>query len=118
MDLTGLHSKIRSKTIFIIFTWLTRIMLCLAFIPSGIKKVFGMRFTTMGTDNPVGFFFEALYQTGFYWNFLGAVQLLAALLIIIPRTTFLGAMIYLPIVINILVIVTAMGFLKAVTISK
>jgi len=79
-------------------------------VPSGLKKLLGERFTILGVDNPVGFFFEALYQTGWYWNFLGFMQLLVALLLVIPRTAFLGALIYLPIIINILVIVVAMHF--------
>lgn len=70
----------------------------------------GQRFTVLGTDNPVGLFFEALYQAGWYCNFLGFMQLLVALLLLIPQTTFLAALLYLPIIINILVIVVAMHF--------
>jgi uncharacterized membrane protein YphA (DoxX/SURF4 family) len=104
------HQKIYGKKLFVLFTWFTRILLALAFVPSGLKKLLGERFTLLGTDNPVGFFFEALYQAGWYWNFLGFMQLLVALLIVIPRTAFLGALMYLPIIINILVIVVAMHF--------
>lgn len=101
---------IKEKTLFKLFTWFTRILLAVAFIPSGLKKLLSQRFTSIGTDDPVGFFFEALYQTGWYWNFLGFMQLLVALLLLIPRTTFFGSILYLPIVINIFIIVTAMGF--------
>ena len=104
------HRKIYGKKLFVLFTWFTRILLSFAFVPSGLKKLLGERFTILGVDNPVGFFFEALYQTGWYWNFLGFMQLLVALLLVIPRTAFLGALIYLPIIINILVIVVAMHF--------
>ncbi len=65
----------------------------------------------MGIENPIGFFFEALYRSGFYWNFLSFVQVLAAVLLLIPRTSFLGAVLYLPIVINILIIVVGMNFI-------
>jgi len=105
-----IHDKIYGKTLFVLFTWLTRILLALAFVPSGLKKLLGERFTILGVDNPVGFFFEALYRAGWYWNFLGFMQLLVALLLLIPRTTFLAAIMYLPIIINILVIVLAMHF--------
>lgn len=100
----------REKTAFKIFTWGTRILLSLAFIPSGLKKLLGQRFTILGVDNPVGFFFEALYQSGWYWNFLGFMQLTVALLLLIPRTTFFGAIIYLPVIINIFIIVVSMHF--------
>ena len=108
--LDTLHSHIYNRKIFKLFTWGTRILLSLAFIPSGLKKVLGQRFTLLGTDTPVGFFFEALYQTGFYWNFLGIMQVLVAILILIPKTTTLAAIIYLPIITNIFIIVVSMNF--------
>lgn len=110
MALTLFIDRVKTKLLFKIFTWFTRILLSLAFIPSGLKKLLGERFTLLGTDNPVGFFFEALYQTGFYWNFLGFMQLLCALLLIIPRTTYFAAILYVPIIININIIVISMGF--------
>jgi uncharacterized membrane protein YphA (DoxX/SURF4 family) len=102
--------RIRSQKLFKIFTWATRILLAIGFMPSGLTKLLGNRFTTIPVDNPIGFFFEAMYQTGFYWNFLGFMQLLTALLLLIPRTTLLGAILYVPIIINIFIIVTAMNF--------
>ena len=105
-----LHSYIYELRVFKLFTWLTRILLALAFLPSGLKKLIGERFTILGLDSPVGFFFEALYRSGWYWNFLGFMQLLVALLLIIPRTSFLGALLYLPIIINIFIIVVSMNF--------
>lgn len=104
------HTFIKSNKHFLIFTWITRILLFIGFLPSGLKKILGQRFTQISIDNPVGFFFEALFQTGFYWNFLGFVQLLAGLLLLIPKTSFFGAILYFPIIINIFVIVTAMSF--------
>ena len=101
---------IRKKALFKVFTWFTRILLAIAFIPSGLTKLLGQRFTSIGTDNQVGFFFEALFQTGLYWNFLGFMQLLVAFMLLIPKTSFFGSILYLPIVINIFIIVTAMGF--------
>lgn len=104
------HHRIYRRKIFIVFTWTIRILLFLGFLPSGLKKLLGERFTILGVDTPVGFFFEALYRTGFYWNFLGFVQLFAGVLLLIPRTSFFGALLYLPIIINIFIIVTSMHF--------
>ena len=103
-------NHIRSVPLFKVFTWMVRILLAIGFLPSGLKKVLGERFTSLGLETEVGFFFEALYRTGFYWNFLGFMQLLAALLLLVPRTSFLGALIYFPIILNIFIIVTAMNF--------
>lgn len=104
------HLFIRDKKLFKLFTWCTRMLLFLAFLPSGLKKILGQRFTLIGIEDPIGFFFEALYKSGFYWNFLGFMQLTAGLLLLIPRTSFFGALLYLPIIINIFIIVIAMQF--------
>ena len=93
-----------------VFSWITRILLAFAFVPSGFVKLQGERFTKLGVDNPVGFFFEAFYRTGFYWNFLGAAQLIAAVLLLVPRTRVLGAVVYFPIILNIFLITVSMHF--------
>lgn len=108
--LLQLHQRVRNIYLLKWFTWGTRILLALGFTPSGWKKLAGQRFTMLDIDTSVGFFFEALYRAGFYWNFLGLMQLLAAVLLLIPRTAFLGALLYFPIIINIFIIVTAMDF--------
>ena len=105
-----LNCYFRSKRLMLWFTWFTRILLFIACLPSGYKKFANQRFTLLGIDNPIGFFFEALYVSGFYWQFLGLMQLMAGFLLLIPRTTFLGALIYFPIILNIFVIVTSMHF--------
>jgi len=51
-----------------------------------------------------------LYLTGFYYKFIGVSQLTAALLLLIPRTTLLGAILYLPIILNICVLTYATRF--------
>ena len=109
-NIEKLHNRIYNKRLFVFFTWGTRILLFLAFLPSGLKKVLGERFTILGIDTPVGFFFEGLYRTGLYWNFLGFMQLLVGVMLLIPRTTFFGAILYLPIIINIFIIVVSMNF--------
>ncbi|MEJ6792254.1 MAG: DoxX family membrane protein [Lacinutrix sp.] len=82
------YSSIYKLKLFKIFTWFMRVLLAIAFIPSGFTKLLGNRFTLLPMDNTIGFFFEALFRTGFYWNFLGFMQHLVALLLIIPRTLF------------------------------
>ena len=110
LSLVRLHARVRKNTLLKIFTVFTRILLALAFLPSGITKVMGNRFTILGLDDPIGFFFEALYRTGFYWRFLGICQLTAALLLLIPRTATLGALAYFPLILNIFVITVSMHF--------
>lgn len=93
-----------------LFTLATRVLLAIGFLPSGFVKLMGERFTRLGIDTPVGFVFEAFYRTGFYWNFLGAAQLLAAILLLIPRTRVIGAVVYFPIILNIFLLTLSMHF--------
>ncbi len=104
------HGKLYSLRLFKLFTWGVRVLLAIAFMPSGLTKLVGNRFTLLDIDTPVGFFFEAMYHTGWYWNFLGFMQLLTVVLLLIPRTSLLGAIFYLPIITNIFIIVVAMHF--------
>jgi len=92
------------------FAVFCRVTLALGFIPSGIVKVMGGRFTALPSNHPLGHYFDALHLTGFYYTFIGVSQLTAALLLLIPRTTLLGAIIYFPIILNICVLTYATRF--------
>lgn len=87
-----------------------RYLVGFAFIPSGLIKVMGERFTAIQTDNPVGYFFEALYQSGMYWNFLGWVQVIAGILLITQRYATLGALMFFAILTNIWMITLSLSF--------
>ena len=91
-------------------TQMSRILLAVAFIPTGSVKLMGERFTSLGVNTSVGAFFEAMYQTGGYWRFLGLSQVLAGVLILIPATAFYGALLFLPILVNVVVITIAIEF--------
>jgi uncharacterized membrane protein YphA (DoxX/SURF4 family) len=92
------------------FAIFCRIALALGFIPSGIVKVMGERFTALPSNHPLGHYFDALYLTGYYYTFIGVGQLIAALLLLIPRTALLGAIFYFPIILNICVLTYATRF--------
>jgi uncharacterized membrane protein YphA (DoxX/SURF4 family) len=92
------------------FTFFCRIALALGFVPSGLVKLMGERFTALPSNHPLGHYFDALHQTGFYYTSIGVAQLLAALLLLIPRTALLGALLYFPIILNICVLTYATRF--------
>lgn len=92
------------------FTWLTRVLLWLAFLPSGLEKLLGMPFTTLPRTDPVGAYLGALYDTGWYYNAIGAAQLLAGFLLLIPRTAAVGAILYLCIIANIFALTVSLHF--------
>jgi len=105
-----LFARVRAQPFFWRMTLFTRILLAAGFIPTGLVKLLGERFTLLPPDTPIGAFFEAMYQTGLYWRFLGASQVTAGLLLLVPRWAHLGALLFLPIVANILVVTVALSF--------
>lgn len=108
--LDDLHKKITSNRILQIFTAFTRILLFIGFTPPSIKKIMNEPFTVLPDSHPVGHYFNALYQTGFYYQFIGWAQLIAAVLLLFPRTAHLGALMFLPIIANIAVLTISVGF--------
>ena len=92
------------------FTVFCRIVLALGFIPSGMVKIMGERFTALSVNHPLGHYFEALHLTGYYYTFIGVLQVTAAILLLIPRTALLGAIIYFPIILNICILAYAVRF--------
>ena len=101
---------IRDRFFFQRLTVITRILLAMGFIPTGMVKVLGQRFTRMGLDTEIGFFFEALYRASGWWRFLGLAQVIACVLLLIPRTATLGALLFLPTILNIVIITISIDF--------
>ena len=104
------HQAARSFPALYRLAIISRLLLALAFVPTALVKVLGQRFTSIGIDTPIGFFFEALYRSGDYWRFIGAAQLVAGLLLLVPRTALLGAVAYFPIILNIFAITVSLQF--------
>ncbi len=108
--LDRLHARVVRVAALHYFTAVTRVLLAVAFIPSGLKKVLNERFTTLPLTDPVGFFFEAFYRSGVWYQFVGWAQVTAAVLLLIPRTATLGAVLYLPIAVNVALVTIGVGF--------
>ncbi len=85
--------------------------LAYAFIAAGIVKILGERFASgLSIIHPMGAYLEALHHTGYYYTFIGVFQILAAILLLIPRTVIIGALIYFPIILNIFILSFAVRF--------
>lgn len=108
--LDGIHSSITHRWYLQLFTAFTRILLAVGFIPPSYTKIINQPFTVLPDSHPVGHYFNALYQTGFYYQFIGWGQMIAAILLLFPRTAHLGALMFLPIIVNIAVLTASVGF--------
>lgn len=106
-----LHLKARANWWLWLFSVFCRVALAAGFIPSGIVKIIGERFASgVSANHPMGHYLEALHTTGYYYTFIGVVQVTAAVLLLVPRTVTLGAFLYFPIILNICVLSFAVRF--------
>ena len=106
-----LYYEAKSDKWFQGFAFFCRIALAASFLPTGLVKIMGQRFAEgLSSNNPLGHYFDALYLTGYYYTFIGIAQIIIALLILIPRTSFLGVLMYFPMIVNICVLTYATRF--------
>ena len=74
-----------------------------AFIPAGLKKLLGQPFTAPANTGVFHDFLHAFHSTGLFYQFVGALQLTAAVVLITQRHATLGAVLIAPILIAIFV---------------
>ncbi len=108
--LDRLHRRARANRWLGYFAVFNRIALAAGFLPSGMQKVLGERFTVLSVNHPMGAYLEAFHHTGYYYPFVGAMQVTAAILLLIPVTATLGAVLYFPIILNICILSMAVRF--------
>ena len=110
-NLKSYYHAAKQNIWFHYFAMCCRVALAMGFIPSGIVKIMGERFASgLPTTHPLGHYLEALHLTGFYYTFIGVTQLLIAVLLLIPRTALVGALLYFPIILNICILTYATRF--------
>lgn len=108
--LDQLHAATKQNRWLRYFAIFNRVALAAGFLPSGFVKIMGERFTSLSNNHPMGQYLEALHHTGYYYTFIGILQVTAALLLLIPRTAVLGAVLYFPIILNICILSLAVRF--------
>jgi uncharacterized membrane protein YphA (DoxX/SURF4 family) len=106
-----IYYEAKSDKWFQNFAVFCRVALAASFLPAGFVKIMGERFAAgLPSNNPLGHYFDALHLTGYYYTFIGIAQVIIAILLLIPRTSLLGALMYFPIIINICVLTYATRF--------
>jgi uncharacterized membrane protein YphA (DoxX/SURF4 family) len=109
--LDEMHLQAKSNRWMNYFAIFLRFALAFGFITSGMVKIMGERFAAgLSVNHPMGQYLEALHNTGYYYTFIGVLQITAAILLLIPRTVILGALLYFPIIFNIFVLSYAVRF--------
>ena len=105
------YLTIKGNRWYWLFSIFCRVVLAFAFIIAGMVKILGERFASgLSEIHPMGAYLTALHQTGYYYTFIGIAQVVAAVLLLIPRTVTMGALIYFPIIVNIWLLSFAVRF--------
>lgn len=109
--LEHLYLEAKSNKWYHYFAIFCRYSLALAWVISGYVKIVGERFAAgLSHNHPLGQYFDALLNTGYYYTFIGIGQVLVAILLIFPRTALIGAISSLPIILNICVLTYSVRF--------
>jgi uncharacterized membrane protein YphA (DoxX/SURF4 family) len=74
-----------------------RILIGFAFLPSGLKKLLDEPFTDPAKTGAFHDFLDAFHATGWFYQFVGVMQLVAATLLITQRFATAGAFLAVPI---------------------
>ncbi len=74
-----------------------RFLIGFAFVPAALKKVLDQPFTAPTNHGPFHDFLHGFHATGWFYAFVGVMQLVAAVLLCTQRFATLGAAIALPI---------------------
>lgn len=74
-----------------------RFLIGFAFVPAALKKVLDQPFTDPANHGRFHDFLHAFHATGWFYGFVGVMQLVAAVLLCTQRFATLGAMVALPI---------------------
>ncbi|HEX6982113.1 MAG TPA: hypothetical protein VF181_05085 [Balneolaceae bacterium] len=105
-----LHKKVISNPWLKLFTAIVRGWLAVGFIIPGLRKISNNHFApNLNTPN-IKAFFDAFFQAAEFYIFVGIVQVMAGIFLLFPTTAALGAVLYLPVILNIFFITVALGF--------
>lgn len=106
--------KLKSAKSFQVFTIYLRYLIGFAWVFASIVKIEGNRFTMAdGINEPINsawHMFETFYQSGIFWKFIGWAQLITGGLLLSQRFSLLGAVMGIPIAVNIFVITISYSF--------
>lgn len=109
--LDRIHSQAKQNSWLWLFSIFCRVALFAGFFPAGMVKIMDERFASgLSVNHPMGSYLEALHHTGYYYTFIGIVQIAAAVFLLIPRTVTLGAFLYFPVILNICILTYAVRF--------
>lgn len=94
-----------------------RFLIAFAFVPAALKKVLDQPFTDPANHGPFHDFLHALRATGWFYPFVGIMQITASVLLFTQRFATLGALLALPIITTITVFCWSTGVYPTASIA-
>ena len=104
-----LVQRARGKRWVNVFVVNVRFLIGFAFLPAALKKVLDQPFTDPANTGRFHDFLDAFYATGWFYNFVGVMQITTSLLLFTQRYATLGALLALPILTTITVFCWSTG---------
>lgn len=98
VDLVRRARRARWVNVLVVFV---RFLIGFAFIPAALKKVLDQPFTDPANHGRFHDFLHALHATGWFYQFVGVMQILASTLLFTQRFATIGALVALPIITTI-----------------
>lgn len=98
------YYSFRKNSLINLFVINLRYLIGLGFLPSGMVKILDRPFTNPDNTGSFAEFLHAFYDTGFFYNTVGILQVLAAVLLITQRFATLGAFLFLPLIFSIAIL--------------
>jgi hypothetical protein len=106
--------RVRGLHLAVVFL---RYLIGFAFVPSALKKVLDQPFTDPDKHGRFHDFLHAFHATGWFYQFVGTLQLTAAVLLFTQRFAALGALVALPILTAITAFCWSTGVAPTATIA-
>lgn len=94
-----------------------RFLIGFAFVPAALKKVLDQPFTDPSNRGRFHDFLDAFHATGWFYGFVGALQLTAAVLLCTQRFATVGALVALPILTAITAFCWSTGVYPTATVA-
>lgn len=115
--LRDLIDRFRTRRWSHLFIANLRILLGFAFLPAGLKKVLHQPFTDPQNTGTFHEFLHAFYATGAFYQFVGVVQLLLAVLLMTQTFALLGSLMTLPVIACIVVFCWSTGVVPTAVVT-
>jgi uncharacterized membrane protein YphA (DoxX/SURF4 family) len=114
--LTTIIDRARTRRWLHIVVIVMRMLLGFAFLPAGLKKLLAEPFTDPSNVGTFHVFLHGFHDTGVFYRFVGALQLIAAVLLLTQRFASLGALLLTPILVAILVFCWSTGVIPTASV--